>query len=58
MSEYNGGPLDDLEKLFVKALRTDDPGEMKRLIDEWNEAIKRCNRVLMLKQEPQKEEKT
>lgn len=56
MSEYTGGPLDELAKLFVKALRTDDPGEKKRMIDEWNEAIKRCNRVLTLKPEPPKEE--
>lgn len=55
MSEYKGGPLDELAKLFVEALRTDDPGEKKRLLDEWNEAIKRCNRVLMLKPEPLKE---
>ena len=56
MSEYTGGPLDELAKLFVKALRTDDPGEKKRMIDEWNEAIKRCNRVFTLKPEPPKEE--
>jgi phosphoribosylformylglycinamidine cyclo-ligase len=29
--------------------------EKKRLIDEWNEAIKRCNRILTLKPEPPKE---
>ena len=56
MSEYNGGPLDELAKLFVKALRTDDPGEKKRLIDKWNDAIKRCNHVLTLRPEPPKEE--
>ena len=56
MSEYNGGPLAELAKLFMKALRTDAPIEKKRLIDEWNEAIKRCNRVLTLKPEPPKEE--
>jgi hypothetical protein len=55
MSEYNGGPLDELAKLFMKALRTDGPREKKRLIDEWNEAIKRCNRILTLKPEPPKE---
>lgn len=55
MSEYNGGPLDELAKLFMEALREDDPRKKKRLIDEWNEAIKRCNRVLTLKPEPLKE---
>lgn len=56
MSEYTGGPLDELAKLFMKALRTDGPREKKRLIDEWNEAIKRCNHVLTMKPEPPREE--
>jgi hypothetical protein len=56
MSEYTGGPLDELAKLFMKALRTDGPREKKHLIDEWNEAIKRCNRVLTPKPEPPKED--
>lgn len=34
MSEYRGGPLDELADLFMKALRTDDPHEKNRLIDE------------------------
>lgn len=37
MREYIGGPLDELADLFMKALRTDDPHEKNRLIDEWNE---------------------
>lgn len=57
MSEYTGGPLDALGRLFTKALRANDPGEKKRLIDEWNVAVKHCNSVLMLKPEPPKESK-
>ena len=51
MSEYTGGPLDALAKLFMQALRVDEPAEKKRLIDEWNVAVKHCNDVLMTKPE-------
>ncbi|MBQ1776640.1 MAG: hypothetical protein IIZ93_00640 [Acidaminococcaceae bacterium] len=46
MSEYRGGPLDELADLFMKALKADDPHEKNRLIDEWNEKIKFINSVL------------
>lgn len=49
MSEYTGGPLDELADLFMKALRTDDPHEKNRLIDEWNEKIKFINSVLKVR---------
>ena len=46
MSEYTGGPLDELADLFLRALKTDDPKEKNHLIDEWNEKIKFINSVL------------
>lgn len=49
MSEYTGGPLDALAKLFLEALRTDDPNEQNRLIDEWNKEIKRLNAILKVR---------
>ena len=55
MSEYIGGPLDKLRRIFMKALRANNPGEKKRLIDEWNATVKHCNSVLMTKPEQTKE---
>ena len=46
MSEYTGGPLDALAKLFMDALRTDDPERKNQLIEEWNKEIKFINSVL------------
>ena len=46
MSEYFGGPLDALAKLFMDALRTDDPEKQNQLIEEWNKEIKFINSVL------------
>ena len=46
LSEYTGGPLDALAKLFMDALRTDDPEKQNQLIEEWNKEIKFINSVL------------
>lgn len=46
MSEYRGGPLDELADLFMRALRADEPHEKKQLVDEWNKKIKFINSVL------------
>ena len=50
MSEYTGGPLDALARLFMEALMEDEPAEKKQLIDEWNESVKYCNSVLKAKE--------
>lgn len=49
MSEYTGGPLDELADLFMRALRADEPHEKKQLVDEWNERIKLINSVLKVR---------
>lgn len=46
MSEYVGGLLMPLEKLFIKALQCDNAIDAGILIGSWNDEIKEINKVL------------
>ena len=47
MSEYRGGLLGSLARIFMKAVaKIENPSERKKLVAEWNEEIKRINKLL------------
>lgn len=43
--EYNGGILEPLAKLFLKALKCQDDSKARDLIYEWNDYIGYLNKV-------------
>lgn len=46
MSEYDRGPLDELARLFVKALRVETAIEKEKLINEWNKTVKQLSNII------------
>ena len=45
MSEYRGGLLGPLSKLFKRALKCESSSEANKLVHEWNEYIKYLNKL-------------
>ena len=47
MSEYIGGPLDVLSKLFLMAFKCKNENQVKFLIEEWNKEIDYLNKYVL-----------